>query len=65
MTPDVSLTTAELPRPPYCAGGCGASILDLIGDDDTTVDADELRRWTVTDNDDGYMSVWCPHYEDL
>jgi hypothetical protein len=51
MTPDDSLTTAELPRPPSCAGGCEASILD----------ADDAEAWTVTDNvTDEYMRVWCP-----
>jgi hypothetical protein len=58
MVPDDSLTT---PRPPYCAGGCGASIDDLIGDDDATVDADELKRWEVIDDPDSiYMLAYCP-----
>jgi hypothetical protein len=53
-------------QPPrsFCAGGCGSSFLDLVGDDGI-VDADELARWTVTDGPDGYSQLWCPFYGGL
>jgi hypothetical protein len=54
-------------QPPrsFCAGGCGSSFLDLVGDDGISVDADELARWTVTDGPDGYSQLWCPFYGGL
>jgi hypothetical protein len=53
------------PERSYCAGGCGASILDLVEPDGVHADTDEIARWTVTDGDDGYSQLWCPYYRDL
>jgi hypothetical protein len=50
------------PERSYCAGGCGASILDLVEADGIHVDADELARWTITDGPDGYSQLWCPYF---
>jgi hypothetical protein len=52
----------ELPPRSFCAGGCGASFLDLVGDDGISVDADELARWTIVNGPDGYMQAWCPYF---
>jgi hypothetical protein len=53
------------PERSYCAGGCGANILDLVDADGVHADTDALARWIVTDGPDGYSQLWCPYYRGL
>jgi hypothetical protein len=53
------------PERSYCAGGCGASFLDLVDADGIHADADALARWIIVDGPDGFTQAWCPFYRDL
>jgi hypothetical protein len=49
------MTSARLPQPPYCVGGCGRRIED---------DPDDDNYWYAVTGGPSQILVCCPHCED-